>query len=292
MVIEFNDKESASIKSFAVKKRSQVKITTCFMSGKLLMFAKLSLKSFIYEISEIFCFQKKNITKIYKKYMIEKVEIFHVRADTDSTSLRLIFISDPICDIPETKFRDIIFEVITASDIYKRFDSSNDFWDIVSFKKENRQKKLGYYETENIDNPCLVRLALNLKEYLELLKDILLNKKHKRFKKGSTGIGFKNFVRRIKYLVNFETFEKPPLDQKQVSRFSVTWGEMVKKTVVKSKFSQFNDKRFYFPDEVVFLPFRHPCLSEIDKFKQEKGRKIEKYFWKEKEALFNMEKKH
>ena len=38
MVIEFNDKESASIKSFAVKKRSQVKITTCFMSGKLLMF--------------------------------------------------------------------------------------------------------------------------------------------------------------------------------------------------------------------------------------------------------------
>ena len=92
--------------------------------------------------------------------------------------------------------------------------------------------------------------------------------------------------------MNVETFEKPPLDQKQVSRFSVTWGEMVKKTVVKSKFSQFNDKRFYFPDEVVFLPFRHPCLSEIDKFKQEEGRKIEKYFWKEKEALFNMEKKH
>ena len=47
MVIEFNDRESASIKSFAVKKRGQIKVTTKFMSSKLLMFAKLSLKSFI-----------------------------------------------------------------------------------------------------------------------------------------------------------------------------------------------------------------------------------------------------
>ena len=43
MIVEFNGGESASTKSFAVKKRSEIKITTCFMSGKLLMFAKLSL---------------------------------------------------------------------------------------------------------------------------------------------------------------------------------------------------------------------------------------------------------
>ena len=40
MVIEFNDRESASIKSFAVNKRSQVKVTTRFMPGKLLMLCK------------------------------------------------------------------------------------------------------------------------------------------------------------------------------------------------------------------------------------------------------------
>ena len=40
MVIEFNDRESASIKSFAVNKRSQVKVPTWFMPGKLLMFCK------------------------------------------------------------------------------------------------------------------------------------------------------------------------------------------------------------------------------------------------------------
>ena len=45
MLVEFNDKEWASIKSFTVKKRSDIKGTTRFMSGKLLMSAKLTLKS-------------------------------------------------------------------------------------------------------------------------------------------------------------------------------------------------------------------------------------------------------
>ena len=57
--------------------------------------------------------------------------------------------------------------------------------------------------------------------------------------------------------------------------WTMRWDEIVRKTVVKSKFYQVNDKRFYFLDGVVLLPFGHPCLSEIDKFKQEKGQKIE-----------------
>ena len=48
MVTDFNDYEAASIKSIAVKKKSVIRATTRFMSGKLLMFAKLSIKSFIY----------------------------------------------------------------------------------------------------------------------------------------------------------------------------------------------------------------------------------------------------
>ena len=59
--------------------------------------------------------------------MIEKVEIFHVLTDTDSTSLKFVFISDPNSYIPENKFRDITFEVITASNISKRFDSFQQF---------------------------------------------------------------------------------------------------------------------------------------------------------------------
>lgn len=83
MIIEFTNCESASIKTFAVKKRNEVKVTSQFMSGKLLMFAKLPLKSFIYNLVERFCFLKENIKEIYK-YKMEEFEIFHVLTDTDS----------------------------------------------------------------------------------------------------------------------------------------------------------------------------------------------------------------
>lgn len=65
-------------------------------------------------------------------------------------------------------------------------------------------------------------------------------------KKGSSGLGFKNFAQRIRSFVNFDTFEKPPSDTKQVSRLTVVAGEMVKAAVTKDKFSQLNNKRWNF----------------------------------------------
>ena len=47
MLLEFTDAQSSFIKQIAVKTNTSIKCTTRFMSGKLLMFAKLSLKSFI-----------------------------------------------------------------------------------------------------------------------------------------------------------------------------------------------------------------------------------------------------
>ena len=117
------------------------------MPGKLLMFTKLSLKSFIYNI-DIFCFPTQTVTEMYKKYLIEKVLIYHILTGTDSTALQFIFVSDPSSDLPEDKFRDVIFEVVIATTVYKRFDSSQKFWDIFGFRKESRKKKLCYYEIE------------------------------------------------------------------------------------------------------------------------------------------------
>ena len=217
VVVEFNDRESASSKSFAIKKRNEIKVTTRFMSRKLLMFAKLSLESFTYDLKETFCFPQKEIVELYKKYLIEQVEILHLLTDTDSTAIQFIFISDPNSDLPEEKFRDIIFEVVVKSKIYKRSDSSHEFWDLFGARKESRRKKLGYYEIENIDNSCIITLAVNPKEYLEEFKDFKLNKKHKRVNKRSTGLGFENFAESIKSLVNFDTFEKPLADKKEAS---------------------------------------------------------------------------
>ena len=243
------------------------------------MFARLSMKSFIYDMIETFWFPDENVKEMFKKYEIERIEVFHVLTDTNSTSLKCIFISDPNSDIPESKYRNIIFEIITTSQIYKRFDSSHEFWDIFGTRKEQKRKKLGYYEIKHIDNPCILTLAVNPKEYLELFEDKNVNKKHKGIKKGSSGMGFENFAQRIGSLVNFDTFEKPPVDTKQVSRLTVAGGEMVKTSVVRNKFSQSDNRRFYFPDGVVSLPFYHLLLSKIDEFKQQKGQKIEKYFW-------------
>ena len=41
------------------------------------------------------------------------------------------------------------------------------FW----IEKREQKKKLGYYETENINNPWFVTLAVNPKEYFEIFKN-------------------------------------------------------------------------------------------------------------------------
>ena len=127
MIIDFNDRDSASIKPFAVKKKDQIKATTRFMSGKLLMFPKLSLNSFIYSLCELLYFPRPKVKEIYQKYHIEKNLCYHILTDTDSTSLQFLVISDPDSDFPESIIRDVIFEIIVNTDIYKRFDTSHSF---------------------------------------------------------------------------------------------------------------------------------------------------------------------
>ena len=125
-------------------------------------------------------------------------------------------------------------------------------------------------------------MAVNPKEYLELFKDKNLNKKHKGIKKGSSQLGFENFSQIIKSLVNFDTFEKPPCDTKKVSRLTVLVGEMVKTNIIKNEFCQLNDKRFYFPDGIVSLPFHHPVLAEINEFKQKSAKELKIFLEREK----------
>ena len=133
--------------------------------------------------------------------------------------------------------------------------AQHEFWEIFGARKEQKRKKLGYFEIEHIDNPCILTLAVNPKGYLELFEEKNLNKKHKGTKKGPSGLAFENFSQRIKPLVNFDTSKKSPHNAKKVLRLTVVAGEMVQTTVVKNKFSQLNDKRFYFPNGILPLPF-------------------------------------
>ena len=109
------------------------------MSRKLLMFAKLSLKCFIYTFTETLYFPDVTVREIYKKYQIDRVICYHILTDTDSTSLLFIVISEASSDFEESKVRDIIFEVIIKTGIYKCFNSSHPFWD--NFKAQRPKNK-------------------------------------------------------------------------------------------------------------------------------------------------------
>ena len=146
------------------------------------------------------------------------------------------------------------------------------------------------YEVENVDDPCYVTLAVNPKEYFEYFKSNSTNKKHKEIKKGSKGMDFEHYAERIKSLKNFDSFEQSKNEYKRVGRFVVKKGEMVTTSVVKTKFSQLNDKRFYFPNAIISLPYGHPSLREIADFKKEKGQKIEIFLGRKRKTVQNGKK--
>ena len=59
-IIDFHEEKFNSTKSLAVEVKAAVAITTRFMKGKMLMFAKDSLQSFNYDIIDVFMFPEED----------------------------------------------------------------------------------------------------------------------------------------------------------------------------------------------------------------------------------------
>ena len=100
------------------------------MSGKLLMFAKLLLKGFIYSLVELLHFPKKPpvVGSIYKIYDIEQMFCYQVLSGTDSTSIQFILASDLANSYPECEVRDILLAIFSKTETRERFDKSDEFW--------------------------------------------------------------------------------------------------------------------------------------------------------------------
>ena len=101
-LIDFDEANTNDIKSIAVEKKSNIKLTTRFIKGKMLMFAKTLLQSFVYDMIDVFCFPDHAVQEIYKKYQIEKCFMYQNWTDTDSISLFFIFICDIGCMVNES----------------------------------------------------------------------------------------------------------------------------------------------------------------------------------------------
>ena len=81
-LIDF-DEDVGSAKSLAVKKESKINLTTRFLNGKILMFRKKSIQSFVYDLIDVFMYSNEEISKIYKKHEIKKCFLYQNLTDTD-----------------------------------------------------------------------------------------------------------------------------------------------------------------------------------------------------------------
>ena len=147
--------------------------------------------------------------------------MYHILTDTDSTAIQFIVISSIDSTFTEPQVRDIIFEVFSKTSLVDRFDKSDDFWKKFNVYDASNQKVLGLYEVESINDPCIVTLAVNPKEYFELFKSKRTNKKHKGIKKGAPGMNYENYAERIKPLYDFESFSRPKTERKKVVMFTI-----------------------------------------------------------------------
>ena len=147
------------------------------------------------------------------------------------------------------------------------------------------KKVVVLYEVESIDNPNVVTIAVNPKEYLEVFKNKELNKKHKVIKKSTPGINFESFSSRIMDTREYTFAQKKSQSLKQ-SRFKLSKRTMHFKEELKVQFAGLNDKR-YLPDGVTSLPYGHFLLTELDKKKNKKN--IQNVLFKIKDDLIREE---
>ena len=125
------------------------------------------------------------------------------------------------------------------------------------------KKQVGLFEVENINRANIVTIALNPKEYYEEFDNCTSNKKHKGLKKGTPGMNFEAYCGRLVNLYEYcdKFFRKPKkIEQK---RFQIINESMQMKGVSSIQFGQLNDKRFYFCNGIISLPYGHPALENI-----------------------------
>ena len=130
----------------------------------------------------------------------------------------------------------------------------------------------------------MIKIALNSKEYYERFYDHSDSKKHKGLKKSTPGMDFDSYSERLADLNEFskDFFKRPKkIEQK---RFQIINESMQMKSVIKVQFGQLNNKRFYFSNGLISLPFGHPYLEELRKEKN-KYRAIHKII-QEKNTIF------
>ena len=149
----------------------------------MLMFAELSIMSFLCELIDLFMFPSVKTKAIYEIYSINFVFVYQLLTDIDSTSLQFVFLLKDESKVPKKMFSKIIFLVIINSKVLERLDVSHKSWEQFGIRKENTRKQLGLYEIDHIQNPCFVTIVTNQKEYIEYFQSEYIIKEIRQSKR-------------------------------------------------------------------------------------------------------------
>ena len=128
------------------------------------MFSKVPVKSFAYDLIDVFMFPNQEIQEIYQQYQVNKYYLYQNVTDTDSTSMLFVFICDLNSCVSEDKVRNIIFDVMLKSKVFDRLDLSAEFYEQFNCRNEDLRKRVGLFEIESIDKPNVITISLNPKE--------------------------------------------------------------------------------------------------------------------------------
>ena len=163
----------------------------------MLMFAKNSLQSFVYDVIGVFCFPANEVKEFYQQSRIIKCFIYLILTDTDICFLQFLFVWNSRSNISEKESRNLIFKILLQSKLKERLDTSDKFYDQFGCRNTNLQIQVGLYAVESIDNPNIITVAVNPKEYFEYFRDKKFNKKHKGIRKDTRAMTFEAYAERI-----------------------------------------------------------------------------------------------
>ena len=107
-LIDFNQDNPNIIKSLAIKKNTNVKMTSRFMNGNIVIFAKISLTIFIDDGIDVFGYPDGATRDVYLQKKILKSLPYLLLTGTDGAASQFVFASELNCAISEGSAMQII----------------------------------------------------------------------------------------------------------------------------------------------------------------------------------------
>ena len=150
-----------------------VKVSTRYISFTLLINAKISLASFIYDCIGTFCFPNEETSLIYTCHKIVKVLPYLLMTNTDLGSFEFMVITEDSCDCGEREMRDILLRIFLDNNIQHRLHLFGTFFAQLSKRNEAVRKQIGLCRFENVESGIICAIFVNPKEYFDLYEYIM-----------------------------------------------------------------------------------------------------------------------